>query len=165
MNLKCGEQFVNSELLKIAIPKAERKQPLILVVEDDRDNLLCLTYALIFFSCSVIAATDAQTALSIVKDYQPDLILLDIILPGVSGLELVRILKQSNLTKMIPIVAVTALTREKDRDRILTEGCEGYLNKPYLLEELKEILDRFVFNKLSLCLAARVKAPHSCCFG
>lgn len=144
---------MDSDLLKIAIPKSERKQPLILVVEDDRDNLLCLAYMLIFFSCTFVAATDVQTALSIVRDYQPDLILLDIILPGVSGLELVRTLKQSTITETIPIVAVTALSRQKDRDRLLADGCDGYLSKPYLIEDLKKILDRFLLDKFVPSLA------------
>lgn len=127
---------MQSNLKQNLIKKSIHNTPLILVVEDDEDNLLFISHALIFFQYTFITAKDAQTALSLAKQYQPDLILLDIMLPQVNGLELVHDLRHGKLTQTIPIVAVTALASEEDRDRLLASGCNGYLSKPYLLDDL-----------------------------
>ncbi|MBE9169598.1 response regulator [Pleurocapsales cyanobacterium LEGE 06147] len=131
---------MQSNLKQNLIKKSIHNTPLILVVEDDEDNLLFISHALIFFKYTFLTAKDAQTALSLAKQYQPNLILLDIMLPQVNGLELVHDLRHGKLTQTIPIVAVTALASEEDRDRLLASGCNGYLSKPYLLDDLDSII-------------------------
>ena len=125
-------------------PKRKRIQaldsnvPIILVVEDDRDNLLFISHTLIFFQYNFIVATEAKAAIDLASNYSIDLILLDLLLPDADGLELVRTLKQSNLTKDIPIIAITALAQEEDLERVLAAGCDDYLCKPYLIDDLND---------------------------
>lgn len=118
--------------------EADHSFPLILVVEDDEDNLLLISHTLIFFKYTFITANKAETALNIVKNNQIDLIIVDIVLKDMNGLELVHDLKHGKSTKDIPIIAVTALSRTEDRDRVLAVGCNDYLCKPYLIDELNE---------------------------
>lgn len=115
-------------------------QPLILAVDDDEDNLLLLTEVLTPLECIVITATDGRQALELATERQPALILLDAMLPDISGIEVVQQLKQSPLTMNIPVVAVTALARQEDRDRLLLAGCNGYVSKPYMLDDLEAII-------------------------
>lgn len=129
----------------------EKKQtsqpPLILVVEDHDDSLLLLSYTLELLGCRFICQNDSYTTLLVAKEYQPDLILLDILLPGLNGLDVVRYLKQDPLTRHIPVVAVTALAGREQQERILGAGFDDYLSKPYMLEDLEAIIRRFLDHK------------------
>jgi CheY-like chemotaxis protein len=118
--------------------EAKRKCPLILVVEDDEDNLILISHALIFFKYTFITANNAQTALEIAKKHQLDLIIVDIVLRDMNGLELVHDLRHGKSTKNLPIIAVTALARKEDHELLLATGCNDYLCKPYLIDELDE---------------------------
>ena len=117
---------------------------IILAVDDNEDNLLLLTEVLEPLNCLVMTATHGQTALLLAQGYQPDLILLDVMLPDVNGIEVVQSLKQNQETAKIPIVAVTALAREEDRDRLILAGCNNYISKPYLLEDLEALIRQYL---------------------
>ncbi|MBD2184287.1 response regulator [Planktothrix sp. FACHB-1355] len=118
-------------------------RPLVLVVDDNEDNLLLISLAVEqLFNCSSIAAANGETAIILAELYQPDLILLDIVLPDLDGVEAISRLKQHSQTKTIPIVAVTALAKEEDCDRIMAAGCNGYISKPYMLEDLETVIYR-----------------------
>jgi CheY-like chemotaxis protein len=123
--------------------------PLILAVEDNEDNLLLLSYALEAVGCRLICQKDSLTTLLVAKEYQPDLILLDILLPGLSGIDIVRSLKQEPLTSHIATVAVTALASSDDRERILRAGFNDYLSKPYMIEDLEALVCRHLCGKLN----------------
>lgn len=123
---------------KRRIQAANTNVPIILVVEDDRDNLLFICHTLIFFQHNFIVATEAKTAVDLASNYSIDLILLDLVLPDANGFDLVRTLKQDKLTKDIPIIAITALAKEQDLERALAAGCDDYLSKPYLIDDLNE---------------------------
>lgn len=113
-------------------------KPVILAADDNEDNLLLVSLAVEqLFNCLLIAAVDGQTVLTLAKTFQPDLILLDILLPDLNGVEVIRRLKQQPETSRIPIVAVTALAKTEDREKILAAGCQAYLCKPYMLEDLE----------------------------
>jgi len=118
------------------------KQPRILAVDDNEDNLLLLSEVLNVFDCSLLTATSGQVALIIAQAYNPDLILLDVMLPDLNGIEVVRHLKHNPTTENIPVIAVTALASEEDRDCLLAAGCSGYLSKPYMIEDLEAIVRR-----------------------
>lgn len=120
------------------------KAPLILAVDDDEDNLLLITYTLEPLNCSVITAVDGETALEQARTRQPDLILLDIMLSPIDGLQIVSQLKQDPETQSIPVVAVTALAREEDKERILEAGCNDYISKPYMLEDIEALIRRYL---------------------
>lgn len=118
------------------------QHPLVLAVDDDEDNLLLLTYSLALFGYSSISTADGETALLLVRNYRPDLILLDIVLPDLSGVDVVQRLKQDLQTTMIPVIAVTGLAGAEDRDKLLQAGCSDYISKPYILENLQGIIER-----------------------
>jgi CheY-like chemotaxis protein len=117
---------------------------IILAVDDNEDNLLLLTEVLEPLNCLVLTATHGQTALLLAQGYQPDLILLDVMLPDVNGIEVVQRLRQNEETAKIPVVAVTALAREEDRDRLILAGCNNYISKPYLLEDLEALIRQYL---------------------
>ncbi|WP_414545854.1 response regulator [Nostoc sp. CCY0012] len=128
--------------------KYNSQQPLILAVEDHDDSLLLLSYALESLGCRFICQNDSSTTLLVAKEYQPDLIMLDILLPGLSGVDIVHYLKQEPLTCEIPVIAVTALAGKEDRERLLAGGFDDYISKPYMMEDLEAILHRRLQGKL-----------------
>lgn len=117
-------------------------RPLVLAVDDDEDNLLLMSQSLELFGCSSMSAEDAKSAFALAQKYQPDIILLDMRLPDIDGIEFVRQLKQNIQTMNIPIIAVTALAQEADRKRFLAAGCTDYISKPFMLEDLEATLLR-----------------------
>ncbi|HLP88206.1 MAG TPA: response regulator [Nostocaceae cyanobacterium] len=130
--------------------KQESSQPpLVLVVEDHEDSLLLISYVLESFGCGFICQKDSSATLTVAKEYQPDLIMLDIVLPGMNGLEMVRYLKQEPTTCQIPVVAVTALASEEDQQYILGAGFDEYIGKPYMIEDLEAIIYRLLNKKLA----------------
>lgn len=129
--------------------KQSSQPPLILIVEDHDDSLLLLSYALELLGCKFICQNDSHATLLVAKDYQPDLILLDILLPSLNGLEVVQRLKREPLTRHIPVVAVTALAGKEQKQRILSAGFDDYISKPYMLEDLEAIVCRLLDDKYS----------------
>lgn len=119
-------------------------KPIILAVDDDEDNLLLLTEVLGPLNCLVMTATHGQTALRLAQAYQPNLILLDIMLPDLNGIEVVYRLKQNQETAKIPVIAVTALARLEDRDRLILAGCNNYISKPYILDDLEALIRHYL---------------------
>lgn len=132
------------ELLLKSDQLVATSRPKILAVDDDEDNLLLLTEVLEPMSCSFMTATHGQAALSLAQDYQPDLILLDVMLPDFNGTEVIRHLRENPKTRMIPIVAVTALARAEDRERLLLAGCDDYISKPYMLDDLEALISHYL---------------------
>ena len=104
--------------------------PTILVVEDNPANLKLVLFLLEHAGHSVISATDAEAGLSLARERHPDLILMDIQLPGMDGLQATGILKGDAATRAIPVVALTALAMKGDEERIRAAGCDGYIAKP-----------------------------------
>ena len=119
-------------------------EPIILAVDDDEDNLVLLTEVLGPLNCLVMTATHGQTALRLAQAYQPNLILLDIMLPDLNGIEVVYRLKQNQETAKIPVIAVTALARLEDRDRLVLAGCNDYISKPYILDDLEALIRHYL---------------------
>lgn len=108
----------------------------ILLVEDEASIREMLRFALERAQFQVMEAGDAQAARLKVAEAHPDLILMDWMLPGVSGVELARELKGNAQTRDIPIIMVTARTEEEDRVRGLNIGCDDYVSKPFSFPEL-----------------------------
>ncbi|MBD2292953.1 response regulator [Anabaena sphaerica FACHB-251] len=136
--------------------KQSSQPPLILIVEDHDDSLLLLSYALELLGCRFICQNDSSSTILVAKEYQPDLILLDILLPGMNGLEVVRHLKHESLTCHIPVIAVTALAGREQEERILAAGFDDYLSKPYMLEDLEAIICRLLNEKFEPYSAVEV---------
>ncbi len=102
----------------------------ILIVEDNVLNLKLVRTLLQLKGYDVIEAMDAETGIRLAKQQSPNLILMDIQLPGLDGLSATRILREDAQTKDIPIVAVTSFAMEGDRQKVLDAGCTGYISKP-----------------------------------
>ena len=113
-----------------------QREKVILIVEDDPKNLKLIRDLLQFSGYKVLEATDGKQAVELAKDKKPDLILMDIQMPVMDGLEAIGILKNDEETKNIPIVALTASVMKGAEERILRAGCDGYISKPTDIEEL-----------------------------
>ena len=102
----------------------------VLIVEDNPANMTLAIFLLESAGHVVINATEAEAGLTLARDEQPQLILMDIQLPGMDGLEATRLLKQDDATRGIPVIALTALAMKGDEERIRAAGCDGYIAKP-----------------------------------
>ncbi|MBF0272050.1 MAG: response regulator [Magnetococcales bacterium] len=102
----------------------------VLVVEDNPANMKLVVMLLGTLEVTVLQAFNAPEALDLAHTGHPDLILMDIQLPGMDGMELTRILKQDETTRPIPVLALTALALKGDEERIMAAGCDGYIAKP-----------------------------------
>ena len=85
---------------------------------------------------TVLSATDAEAGLILARAEQPELILMDIQLPGMDGLEATALLKRDETTQAIPVIALTALAMKGDEERIRAAGCDGYIAKPIRYQEV-----------------------------
>ena len=109
--------------------------PTVLIVEDNPANLKLASFLLNGAGYTVISATDAEAGLTLARNERPDLILMDIQLPGMDGLEATALLKQEDATRGIPVIALTALAMKGDEERIRAAGCDGYVAKPIAYKE------------------------------
>ena len=107
----------------------------ILVVEDNPANMTLAIFLLQRAGHSVLSATTAEAGLTLARDERPDLILMDIQLPGMDGLEATTQLKHDDATRAIPVIALTALAMKGDEERIRAAGCDGYVAKPIRYQE------------------------------
>jgi CheY-like chemotaxis protein len=104
--------------------------PRILVVDDNHMNLELARVLLTRDGMQVATALDAETALLLVAEFRPDLVLMDIQLPNIDGLELTRRLRADSVNSGLVIIAFTAYAMKGDEARMLAGGCDGYLSKP-----------------------------------
>ena len=107
----------------------------VLIIEDNAANMTLATFLLQSAGHSVLSATDAESGLTLARAEQPDLVLMDIQLPGMDGLEATALLKSHESTRDIPVVALTALAMKGDEERIRAAGCDGYIAKPLAYRE------------------------------
>ncbi len=136
----------------------QHKQAVILVVDDNRENLELLQAYLEDLDCRTIPAYDGPEALEIVKTDKPDLILLDIMMPKMSGFEVCRRVKNDSATSHIPIIMVTALNEYGDMQRGVDCGTDDFVSKPVnkieLLTRVRTMLKlKHITDKLERTLA------------
>lgn len=113
----------------------------ILVVDDNPANLRLLTCLLSSKGYEVLSAVDAKETLKACQEQRPQLVLLDIQLPGMSGLEVIRLLKSDPATREIIIVAVTAYAMKGDKEKAQQAGCDGYVTKPIDTRALPHLVE------------------------
>jgi two-component system cell cycle response regulator DivK len=122
---------------------ATSAQKNILIVEDNALNLRLLADVLEYYGYLILATAFGEAALSLAQQHRPDLILMDIQLPDISGTEAARRLKADEQTRAIPIIALTAFAMGGDRARILASGCDEYVTKPFNITEILELVARY----------------------
>jgi CheY-like chemotaxis protein len=118
--------------------------PRILIVDDNKTNLKLASDVLSFDGYEILNANDAESAQEIIRRRPPDLILMDIALPGMDGLTLTRLLKADEATRHIVIVALTASAMKGDDARAREAGCDGYITKPIDTRTLPDAVAEFL---------------------
>ena len=117
---------------------------MILIVEDQPKNLKLIRDLLQASGYTTIEATDGKEGVELARAKKPDLILMDVQMPVMDGLEATRILKADATTSNIPVLALTSYAMTGDKERILEAGCDGYLAKPIDIREfLKKVAEYF----------------------
>lgn len=116
----------------------------ILVIDDNAANARLVAFLLEDEGHEVRVALDAAEALATVGQWLPDLVLMDLQLPGMSGLELTAQLKKTPATAAIPVVALTAYAMDADRQQALAAGCDGFLSKPIDTRDFPRKINEFL---------------------
>ncbi|GJQ24630.1 MAG: response regulator [Planctomycetia bacterium] len=116
----------------------------VMVVEDNEKNRKLMRVVLKSKGYAVIEAATGEEALNLLKNQKPNIILMDIQLPGIDGLTLIKLIKADAMTKEIPIIAVTAYAMKGDEQKILETGCDAYVSKPINTQELPLIIEKYI---------------------
>ena len=116
----------------------------VLIVEDNELNMKLFNDLLEAFGYATVKTRDGRTAVAMAREHKPDLIILDIQLPEISGLEVTRQLKEDSELAPIPVVAVTAFAMRGDEQRIRDGGCEAYLSKPISVASFLATVRQFI---------------------
>ncbi len=116
----------------------------ILIVEDNELNLKLFRDLLAANGFETVETREGLEAISLTRNMRPDLILMDIQLPEISGLDITRKIKADPELRHIPVIAVTAFAMKDDEARILEAGCEAYLSKPIAIDQFLSVVRRFL---------------------
>lgn len=127
-----------------AIGNAAVTAKTILIVEDNELNMKLFNDLLEAHGYRVVQTRDGLSALDLARQHKPDLILMDIQLPEVSGIEVTKWLKEDDTLKAIPVIAVTAFAMKGDEQKIREGGCEAYISKPISVLSFLQTIDKFL---------------------
>jgi len=116
----------------------------ILIVEDEPKNMKLLRDLLQRFGYEILEASDGEEGVKSAGEKIPNLILMDIMMPKMDGLEATRIIKANTQTKQIPIIALTSYAMKGDRERTIEAGCDGYIAKPIDIQEVLKTIEHFL---------------------
>ncbi len=129
------------------IQEKEAVKEKILIVEDNPQNMRLLEMVLRAKNYTLLKATDGEEALDMALREQPDLIIMDIQLPKVNGLEVTRKLRNTPAFSHTPIIAITAYAMKGDKERVIESGCDAYLSKPINTRELPEMIGEMLLQR------------------
>jgi len=121
--------------------------PLVLCADDDEDILALVALGLRRLSCEVITAHDGGSALALAEERVPDVAVLDVMMPRLTGLEVAEALRANPRLTGVKIILLSARVQEADRERGLSAGADAYLAKPFRFEELNEAVERLLGRK------------------
>lgn len=116
----------------------------ILIIEDNPANMKLASLLVGNAGHRVLSAVDAESGIMLARTAIPDLILMDVQLPGMDGLAATALLKQDPLTAAIPVIALTAMAMKYDQEKSVVAGCDAYIAKPLRYRELYEAIDRLL---------------------
>ena len=119
----------------------------ILIVEDNPQNMRLIEMALSAESYTLLGTTDGEEALEVAKKERPDLIIMDIQLPKMSGLEVTRKLREIPEFSRTPIIAITAYAMKGDNEKALNAGCNAYLSKPIRARDLPGLIAKMLLQR------------------
>ncbi len=125
------------------------KPKTILIVEDNKLNMRLFDDLLQAHGYSTLQAKVCTEALALTEEYRPDLILMDIKLPRISGLEITKMIKDKKELRHIPVIAVTAFASKEDEEKMIGGGCDGYIAKPILVPEFLATVADFLNGKMT----------------
>ncbi|MQP65448.1 response regulator [Niveispirillum sp. SYP-B3756] len=125
-------------------PQQKSARPLVLIVEDNELNMKLFNDLLEAHGYATLQTRDGMEALRLARLHNPDLILMDIQLPEVSGLEVTKWLKEDDALRAIPVIAVTAFAMKGDEEKIREGGCEAYIAKPISVAKFLQTVQDFV---------------------
>ena len=117
---------------------------MILIVEDDHMNSKFVTDLLHAHGYDTLHSVDGMDTLQLAREHHPDLIIMDIQLPEISGVEHTKMLKVDETLKDIPVLAVTAFALKGDEEKILEAGCDGYIAKPISIPNFLDTVERLI---------------------
>ena len=116
----------------------------ILIVEDEPKNMKLLRDLLQRFGYEILEASDGEQGVKSAGEKMPDLILMDIMMPKMDGLEATRIIKADIKTKHIPVIALTSYAMKGDREKTVEAGCDGYIAKPIDIKEVLSAIEHYL---------------------
>lgn len=116
----------------------------VLIVEDNELNMKLFNDLLEAHGINTVQTGDGHSVLDLAREHKPDLILMDIQLPEVSGLDVTKWLKADEELKSIPVIAITAFAMKGDEQKIREGGCEDYISKPISVANFIEVIERFL---------------------
>jgi len=125
-------------------PTPARAGKCVLIVEDNLLNMKLFSAMVESQGYDVLQAGDGRAALDLAHRQHPDLIIMDLQLPDMSGLDVTRILKADSNTSDIAIIATTAYALRGDEEKILASGCDGYMAKPIAVSDLLDLIDELI---------------------
>jgi two-component system, cell cycle response regulator DivK len=135
MTLQMSEQGANAD-------RTTRKK--VLIVEDNELNMKLFNDLLVAHGYGTLLTKDGVEAIALARQHRPDLILMDIQLPEISGLQVTQWLKEDEDLRTIPIIAVTAFAMKGDEEKIRDGGCEAYIAKPISVASFLRTVERFL---------------------
>ena len=124
--------------------------PKILYIEDNNENRMLVRRILMVEGIDVVEVDNARDGITAAQDDPPDLILMDISMPGMDGLEATRKLREISVLDGVPIIAVTANVMKGDREETLAAGCDGYIPKPIDVDRFPEQVSFYLENGRSV---------------
>ncbi len=127
----------------------------VLVVEDNAISMRLYQALLEGHGYTMLQATNGMEGLRMAREHRPDLILMDMQLPKISGLEVTKQLKEDETLKSIPVIAVTAFAMVGDEKKYLENGCDGYISKPISITDLLQTVEHFLDQPLAQASAIR----------
>lgn len=116
----------------------------VLVVEDNELNMKLVRSLLKIRNYGVLEAVDAETGIQLTRKHRPDLVLMDVQLPGIDGLKATQIIKGDPALKDIPVVALTSYAMQGDEEKAVKAGCTGYITKPLDTKAFLETIDEYL---------------------
>lgn len=122
------------------------KDKIVVCIEDNASNMLLVSRIVEVEGHKLLKAEDGHSAIELLNNSDPDIILLDINIPGISGLDLARMIRDSDRLASVPIIATTANVLVGDKERCIEAGCDDYLPKPLDIRKLREMLRYYLQN-------------------